>query len=171
ILSVLDPTKLHPLAQISDQLDYLNLDDDKLSELPGSQTAVPSRGWTDDLCYGTGTTYLSGLTLGGIWGIREGAKRPLAVSNPRLRLNSVLNAVTRRGTFLGNSAGVMALGYNAINSSIDGVRGKHDIWGGMAAGAVTGALYKSTAGVRPMLAAATIMTVAAGAWGYAKRSL
>jgi len=60
ILSVVDPAQLHPLAHISDQLDYLNLDDDKLNELPGAQTAVPSRGWGDDLCYGTGTTYLSG---------------------------------------------------------------------------------------------------------------
>lgn len=55
-----DPTKLHPMAGLSDQLDYLNLEDDKTNELPGSTTALPSRGWSDDLCYGTGTTYLSG---------------------------------------------------------------------------------------------------------------
>lgn len=57
-----DATRLHPLAGISDQgqLDYLLLDDDKLNALPGAQTALPSRGWTDDLCYGTGTTYLTG---------------------------------------------------------------------------------------------------------------
>ena len=29
------------------------------------------------------------------------------MSNTRLRINSVLNSVTRRGTFIGNSAGVM----------------------------------------------------------------
>ena len=39
---------------------------------------------------------------------------------------------------------VTALAYNAINSSIDGIRGKHDAYGSMAAGALTGALYKST---------------------------
>src|SRR5215470_13489254 len=60
ILAGIDPTKLHPLAEISGQLDYLNLDDAKLSELPGAATAIPSRGWADDLCYGTGTTYLAG---------------------------------------------------------------------------------------------------------------
>lgn len=37
-----------------------------------------------------------------------------------------------------------ALSYNAINSSIDGIRGKHDAFGSMAAGGLTGALYKST---------------------------
>ncbi|CAG7846902.1 Mitochondrial import inner membrane translocase subunit tim23 [Serendipita indica DSM 11827] len=144
-----DPSKLHPLAGIGDKLDYLLLDDDKLSTLPGGATALPSRGWSDDLCYGTGTTYLAGI--GGLWGLREGAARPLAVSNARLRLNSILNGVTRRGTFLGNSAGVLALIYNAVNSTIDSVRGKHDIWGGMAAGGICGALYKSTA-VQPSLA-------------------
>ena len=64
---------------------------------------------------------------------------------------------------MGNSAGVLgmlppqailfvlhsaptlaALGYNGINSTIDAVRGKHDAFGSMAAGAITGALFKST---------------------------
>jgi mitochondrial import inner membrane translocase subunit TIM23 len=39
---------------------------------------------------------------------------------------------------------VAALAYNAINSSIDGIRGKHDVFGSMAAGAFSGAIYKST---------------------------
>lgn len=60
LLGAYDPTRLHPLAQLGDQLDYLVLDDDKLSDLPGAGTAIPSRGWSDDLCYGTGTMYLSG---------------------------------------------------------------------------------------------------------------
>ncbi|KAH9975888.1 Tim17/Tim22/Tim23/Pmp24 family-domain-containing protein [Lactifluus volemus] len=163
-----DPSKLHPMAGLGDQLDYLVLDDDKTSDLPGSGTAIPSRGWSDDLCYGTGTMYLGGLALGGAWGFREGASRPLAVSNMRLRINSILNSVTRRGTFLGNSAGVLALGYNGINSTIDAVRGKHDVFGSMAAGALTGALFKSTAGVKPALATATVVSAFAGVWSWLK---
>ncbi|EJT96589.1 Tim17-domain-containing protein [Dacryopinax primogenitus] len=163
-----DAARLHPMAQLGDKLDYLLLEDDKVNQLPGSGTALPSRGWSDDLCYGTGTTYLSGLAIGGLWGFREGAIRPLAVSNTRLRINSILNSVTRRGTFIGNSAGVMALAYNAINSCIDGYRGKHDTWGSLAAGGLTGALYKSTAGVRPALAGAAVMTGVAGIWCYIK---
>ncbi len=50
-----------------------------------------------------------GLASGAVWGLREGARRPLAVSNSRLRINSILNSVTRRGTFIGNSAGVMGV--------------------------------------------------------------
>jgi len=171
LLGAYDPAKLHPLAEIGDKLDYLLLDDDKTSDLPGAGTAIPSRGWSDDLCYGTGTMYLSGLALGGVWGVREGARRPLAVSNSRLRINSILNSVTRRGTFIGNSAGVLALVYNGINSTIDSFRGKHDIAGSMTAGGLTGALYKSTAGVRPAIAAATFVSGLAGIWSYVKKSV
>ena len=60
LLGSFDPSKLHPLAGIEDKLDYLLLDDDKTSDLPGAEGAIPSRGWSDDLCYGTGTMYLSG---------------------------------------------------------------------------------------------------------------
>ena len=56
-----DPARLHPMAGLKDQLEYLQLDDDKLTDLPGASSALPSRGWSDDLCYGTGTTYLSGM--------------------------------------------------------------------------------------------------------------
>lgn len=63
LLGAYDPAKLHPMAGLEDKLDYLLLDDDKTSELPGSGTAIPSRGWSDDLCYGTGTMYLSGSYL------------------------------------------------------------------------------------------------------------
>jgi import inner membrane translocase subunit TIM23 len=48
------------MAGLSDTLDYLTLDDEKVNDLPGAGTAVPSRGFGDDLCYGTGTMYLSG---------------------------------------------------------------------------------------------------------------
>lgn len=59
-----DVSKLHPMAQLGDSIDYLTLEDDKKNALPGAETALPSRGWSDDLCYGTGTTYLSGTSLG-----------------------------------------------------------------------------------------------------------
>lgn len=56
----------------------------------------------------------------------------------------MLNGCTRRGSFLGNSLGVLAIFYNIANSSMDAFRGKHDALNSMAAGAISGALYKST---------------------------
>ena len=50
---------------------------------------------------------LTGLAFGGLWGVQEGMRRDLGTSSFKLRLNSVLNSVTRRGIFLGNSLGVL----------------------------------------------------------------
>jgi import inner membrane translocase subunit TIM23 len=107
-------------------MDFLQLDEDKLTDVQGAASVLPSRGWTDDLCVGTGTTYLSGtsysysihvqvsrlmiagLGIGGAWGFKEGFSRPLGNNTSfKLRLNSVLNGCTRRGTFVGNSLGVL----------------------------------------------------------------
>ena len=159
-----DPAKLHPLSGLNqDQLEYLTLEDGVLSDLSGSQSVLPSRGFTDDLCYGTGVTYLAGLSLGGAWGLQEGLRRS-AGQAPKLRLNSVLNAVTRRGPFLGNSAGTVAITYNLINSTIGHFRGKHDAANSVAAGALSGMVFKSTRGLRPMMISAGLVGSVAGVW-------
>lgn len=233
-MNSIDPAALHPLAGLIDNkdLDYLALDDDKLSGVEGGKTVLPSRGFGDELCYGTGSTYLFGqclrllgnvisglmvsfigLAAGGLWGLREGLRKdviprntatatPLAAGTTapaasavgaqatafantaaakaaptaaaaaatatpeaaaagtaaqaqarrisrRLRWNNVLNQVTRRGSFTGNSAGVLALIYNGFNSSLDAYRGGyHDIYGSMFAGACTGALWRCTGKLR-----------------------
>ncbi|PWN90253.1 putative MAS6-mitochondrial inner membrane import translocase subunit [Acaromyces ingoldii] len=169
-----DVARLHPMAGLGkDEIEYLDIVDAQPSTLEGGRTALPSRGWSDDLCYGTGTTYLSGLGVGGLLGAREGLFRPLGVQSPtfRLRLNAVLNQITRRGSFMGNSAGVLALIYNIFDASIDGMRGKHDIWGSIGAGGLSGALFKCTAGVRPMMISSSIMMGLAATWSTAKTAL
>lgn len=163
--SLPDASQLHPLAGLNQQtLDYLSLDESTLSDLPGSRSALPSRGWSDDLCYGTGVTYLTALTTGGAWGLVEGLNRAPPSAPPKLRLNSVLNSMTRRGPFLGNSAGVVAMVYNGVNSTIGYYRGKHDAANSIMAGALSGMLFKSTRGVRPMLISGGIVAGIAGGW-------
>ena len=160
-----DPSQLHPLAGLNPStLSYLALEESALSDLPGSQSALPSRGWSDDLCYGTGVTYLTALGIGGTWGMIEGLNRIPTSAPPKLRLNSVLNSVTRRGPFLGNSAGVIAMVYNGINSTIGHYRGRHDSANSIVAGALSGMLFKSTRGLRPMLISGGLVASAAGAW-------
>ncbi|KAH6624824.1 Tim17/Tim22/Tim23/Pmp24 family-domain-containing protein [Chaetomium sp. MPI-SDFR-AT-0129] len=169
--SFADPTQLHPLAGLNkDTLDYLSLEDSALSSLPGSQSALPSRGFTDDLCYGTGTTYLAGLTVGGAWGLQEGLRKS-AGESPKLQLNSVLNSVTRRGPFLGNSAGVVAICYNCFNSGIGYLRGKNDAANTILAGALSGMVFKSTRGLRPMVISGGIVASVAGAWAIVRRTV
>ncbi|KAF2489138.1 mitochondrial import inner membrane translocase subunit Tim23 [Lophium mytilinum] len=165
-----DPSLLHPLAGLNqDTLDYLTLEDSVLSDLPGARSALPSRGWSDDLCYGTGVTYLSALTIGGAWGLAEGLQKTSASASPRLRLNGVLNAVTRRGPFLGNSAGVVAMVYNGVNSTIGYYRGKHDATNSVLAGAVSGMVFKSTRGVKAMGISGGIVASVAGAWAVTRQ--
>ncbi|KAK6538810.1 Mitochondrial import inner membrane translocase subunit tim23 [Orbilia ellipsospora] len=166
-----DPSSLHPLAGLDDDgLEYLKLDDEALSDLPGAHSVLPSRGWSDDLCYGTGTTYLAALSVGGAWGFVEGVNRSPPGAPPKLKLNSILNGMTRRGPFLGNSAGVIALVYNGINSTIGHVRGKHDTANSIVAGALSGAIFKSTRGVRPMLIASGITGGVAGIWAVSRKA-
>ncbi|GAA5990048.1 hypothetical protein JCM10908_005796 [Rhodotorula pacifica] len=229
----LDAAALHPLAGVVDnkELDYLLLEDDKLSSVAGGKTVLPSRGWGDELCYGTGSTYLAGLGLGGAWGFVEGFRRPIAAPRQapsvapaaaaasaaapagaaptaqaigaqttafvkeagsaamaegaaaarpagqqrvsgRLRWNNVLNQVTRRGTSMGNSAGVLALIYNGINSTIDVYRGHvHDMYGSMTAAALTGLIWRSTAGVKSMVVTSSLLTVGAAGWSWFKMQL
>jgi import inner membrane translocase subunit TIM23 len=163
--SLPDPTALHPLAGLnSGGLDYLTLDDSTISDLPGGQSALPSRGWSDDLCYGAGTTYVAALGVGGVWGMAEGLRKLPPTAPPKLRLNSVLNSMTRRGPFLGNSAGVVAIVYNLVNSGIGHFRGKHDATNSILAGAISGAVFKSTRGLRPMMISSGVVASVAGTW-------
>lgn len=167
--SFADPTQLHPLAGLNKEtLEYISLEDTPLPDAAGA-SVLPSRGFTDDLCYGTGITYLTALTIGGAWGLKEGLQRS-AGQPPKLRLNSVLNAVTRRGPYLGNSAGVVAICYNLINAGIGYVRGKHDAANSILAGALSGMLFKSTRGLKPMMISGGIVATIAGAWAVTRRT-
>lgn len=59
-----------------------------------------------------------GLAVGGLWGLKEGWSRNLGpTASSKLRLNSILNACTRRGTLLGNSLGV--LGESPSSSTVE----------------------------------------------------
>ncbi|KAK5988921.1 Mitochondrial import inner membrane translocase subunit tim23 [Cladobotryum mycophilum] len=165
-----DPSQLHPLAGLNkDTLEYLSLEDSALSDLPGSQSVLPSRGFTDDLCYGTGITYLTALSIGGAWGFQEGLRKSPG-QPPKLRLNAVLNGMTRRGPFLGNSAGVVAITYNCINSLIGYLRGEHDAFNTVAAGGLSGMLFKSTRGLRPMMISGGLVASVAGVWAVVRRT-
>jgi import inner membrane translocase subunit TIM23 len=140
--------KIQPMA-LQGGIDFLQVDDPSQSASygGGGATLTPSRGWTDDLCYGTGTAYLTGLTLGGAYGLAEGLKKSSATStNMKVRLNTTLNTITRRGPGLGNSVGVIAMMYNGTTAMIDASRGTHDIFNSIAGGAISGAIFKSTAG-------------------------
>ncbi|CAO3662438.1 unnamed protein product [Umbelopsis ramanniana] len=161
-------SRLQPMAA-QGGIDFLQLEESTGgSGSAGGPALTPSRGWTDDLCYGTGTTYLAGLTLGGAVGLAEGVRKGAGSPNMKIRLNTTLNSITRRGPGLGNSVGVIAMIYNGTNAMIGAARGEHDIFNSITAGAISGAIFKSTAGVKPMGMAAGACAALAGVWSLGK---
>ncbi|RYP32262.1 hypothetical protein DL767_005313 [Monosporascus sp. MG133] len=152
-----DPSQLHPLAGLNkESLEYLTLEDSTLTDPPG-HSAIPSRGFSDDLCYGTGITYLTALSIGGIWGLQEGLRKSVG-QPPKLRLNSTLNSITRRGPFLGNSAGVVAITYNCFNSGIGYLRGTHDAANTIIAGILSGEVMACQGSLAKEISEALIQT-------------
>ena len=109
--------------------------------------------------------------MGGAWGLAEGLRKAAPTAPPKLKLNSVLNAMTRRGPFLGNNAAVIAMGYNAINSTIGTLRGKHDAANSVLAGMIAGVVWKSTRGPKAMVIAGGVAGAAAGAWAVGMKAL
>jgi import inner membrane translocase subunit TIM23 len=54
--------------------------------------------------------------------------------------------------------------YNGVNSTIGYYRGKHDFTNSVLAGALSGMIFKSTRGVKPMMISGGVVASAAGAW-------
>lgn len=139
---------------------YLNLDPSFLTQDGGAEfvfaeDSQKKRGWGERMFSSVGTSYMAGLAIGGVWGLAEGLRSPDGHTF-KLRLNSVLNGCTRRGPFLGNSLGVVALLYGCTNTAIEKVRGVEDEYNSMAAAVTTGVLFKSTAGPRAIAIAGGI---------------
>ncbi|KAI8086347.1 Tim17/Tim22/Tim23/Pmp24 family-domain-containing protein [Halteromyces radiatus] len=165
-----DSSKLQPMA-LQGGIDFLQIDNATDSTSYGGGALTPSRGWTDDLCYGTGTAYLAGLTLGGAFGLAEGLKKSSTTStNMKVRLNTTLNTITRRGPGLGNSVGVIAMMYNGTTAMIDASRGTHDIFNSIAGGAISGAIFKCTAGPRVMAMSSGACATVAGVWSLLSKA-
>jgi len=131
---------------------YLNLDPSFLTQDGGAEfvfaeDSTKKRGWGERMFSSVGTSYLAGLTFGGMWGLAEGIRNPDG-STLKLRVNSVLNGCTRRGPFLANSLGVVALMYGCTSTAIEKVRGVEDEYNSIAAAIASGVLFKSTGGPR-----------------------
>lgn len=165
----LDTSKLHPLAGLDSGVEYFSLEDNETIHYDG---LLPSRGWNDDLCYGTGVLYLSGLGVGGFSGLMEGLRTVQADAPAKIKVNHVLNTITKRGPFLGNSMGVLGIFYNFLNSKVlFDIRGKHDSANSIVAGALAGALFRAPRGLKPMLIASGITAGGAAVWCVAKQAI
>jgi mitochondrial import inner membrane translocase subunit TIM23 len=113
--------------------------------------------------YGTGISYLAGLTYGTVYGTWRGIVTA-KVPNATVRINNVTNMVARYSTWAGNSLGVLTMQWAIITSMLKGVRGKHDAFGYTASAFASGYLFKVTAGQRQALMSGGIAAGFVGAY-------
>lgn len=126
------------------KLEYLFEDEYK--------TAGPSLG--SRVCHGTGLSYLTGLGLGGLWGLVEGLGNKEAKTS-RLRLNAVLNQCTRRGPFLANNIGILALFYNFTHGlALKYLEREADIMSISSSAALSGFVFRFAKGPQSAIVAA-----------------
>ncbi|XP_069741829.1 mitochondrial import inner membrane translocase subunit Tim23-like isoform X2 [Narcine bancroftii] len=141
-----------PLTGMSPLSPYLNLDPRYLIQdtdefiLPTG--ANKTRGRFELAFFTIGGCCMTGAAIGAVNGLRLGLKetRDMAWSKPRNV--QILNMVTRQGALWANTLGSLALLYSTSGVVIEKVRGAEDDLNTVAAGSLTGLLYKSTAGFR-----------------------
>mmetsp|Transcript_10193 Transcript_10193/g.9130 ORF Transcript_10193/g.9130 Transcript_10193/m.9130 type:complete len:191 (+) Transcript_10193:19-591(+) len=115
------------------------------------QTSKRGRDIFGRLFFNTGSLYLTGFSAGCSYGLIEGWR---AAVNPnfRIRLNSILNAMSKRGSKLGNSLGVIAFIHTASVGVADAITLDNYVGNTVAtpvaAGFVTGFMYGIPRGSR-----------------------
>lgn len=110
-LPILSPGKFY-----GDQLGVLN---PNFLAGGGQQTSGPDyltskqRPPIERMVYNTGICYLGGILFGGMYGMVHGARNSPS-SRFRIRVNTVLNGITTKGSKLGNAVGVMGTSFNSF---------------------------------------------------------
>ncbi|KAI1894453.1 hypothetical protein AGOR_G00115970 [Albula goreensis] len=141
-----------PLTGMSPLSPYLNVDPRYLTQdsdefiLPTG--ANKTRGRFELAFFTIGGCCITGAAFGAFNGLRMGLAetRDMAWSKPRNV--QILNLVTRQGATWANTLGSVALLYSVFGVVIEKARGAEDDLNTVAAGTLTGMLYKSTGGLR-----------------------
>ncbi|KAG9267927.1 mitochondrial import inner membrane translocase subunit Tim23 [Astyanax mexicanus] len=141
-----------PLTGMSPLSPYLNVDPRYLVQdsdefiLPTG--ANKTRGRFELAFFTIGGSCITGAALGTLNGLRMGITetRDMAWSKPRNV--QILNMVTRQGASWANTLGSVALLYSVFGVAIEKARGAEDDLNTIAAGTLTGMMYKATSGLK-----------------------
>lgn len=143
-----------PLTGMSPLSPYLNVDPRYLVQdtdefiLPTG--ANKTRGRFELAFFTIGGCCMTGAAFGAVNGLRLGLKETQNMVWSKPKNVQILNMVTRQGAMWANTLGSLALLYSAFGVIIEKSRGAEDDLNTVAAGTMTGMLYKSTAGLRGM---------------------
>ncbi|XP_046888747.1 mitochondrial import inner membrane translocase subunit Tim23 [Hypomesus transpacificus] len=141
-----------PLTGMSPLSPYLNVDPRYLVQdtdefiLPTG--ASKTRGRFELAFFTIGGCCITGAAFGTVNGLRLGLKdtRDMGWSKPRNV--QILNMVTRQGASWANTLGSVALLYSVFGVAIEKARGAEDDINTVAAGTLTGMLFKATGGLK-----------------------
>ncbi|XP_076841813.1 mitochondrial import inner membrane translocase subunit Tim23 isoform X1 [Brachyhypopomus gauderio] len=141
-----------PLTGMSPLSPYLNVDPRYLTQdadefiLPTG--ANKTRGRFELAFFTIGACCMTGALFGAFNGLRMGLSETNNMAWSKPRNVQMLNLVTRQGATWANTLGSLALLYSVFGIVIEKARGAEDDLNTVAAGTMTGVLYKSPGGVR-----------------------
>ncbi|XP_008568211.1 PREDICTED: mitochondrial import inner membrane translocase subunit Tim23 isoform X2 [Galeopterus variegatus] len=170
-----------PLTGMNPLSPYLNVDPRYLVQdsdefiLPTG--ANKTRGRFELAFFTIGGCCMTGAAFGAMNGLRLGLKETQNMAWSKPRNVQILNMVTRQGALWANTLGSLALLYSAFGVIIEKTRGAEDDLNTVAAGTMTGMLYKCTGGLRGVarggLAGLTLTSLYAlyNNWEHMKGSL
>ncbi|XP_004874574.1 putative mitochondrial import inner membrane translocase subunit Tim23B isoform X3 [Heterocephalus glaber] len=139
--------------------------------------ANKTRGRFELAFFTIGGCCMTGAAFGAVNGLRLGLKETQNMAWSKPRNVQILNMVTRQGALWANTLGSLALLYSAFGVIIEKTRGAEDDLNTVAAGTMTGMLYKCTGGLRGVarggLAGLTLTSLYAlyNNWEHMKGSL
>ncbi|XP_076980740.1 mitochondrial import inner membrane translocase subunit Tim23 isoform X2 [Tamandua tetradactyla] len=139
--------------------------------------ANKTRGRFELAFFTIGGCCMTGAAFGAMNGLRLGLKETQTMAWSKPRNVQILNMVTRQGALWANTLGSLALLYSAFGVIIEKTRGAEDDLNTVAAGTMTGMLYKCTGGLRGIarggLAGLTLTSLYAlyNNWEHMKGSL
>uniref|UniRef100_A0A673WP60 Mitochondrial import inner membrane translocase subunit TIM23 n=2 Tax=Salmo TaxID=8028 RepID=A0A673WP60_SALTR len=141
-----------PLTGMSPLSPYLNVDPRYLVQdtdefiLPTG--ASKTRGRFELAFFTIGGCCITGAAFGTVNGLRMGLKDTREMGWTKPRNVQILNMVTRQGASWANTLGSVALLYSVFGVAIEKARGAEDDINTVAAGTLTGMLFKSTGGLK-----------------------
>jgi hypothetical protein len=149
--------QLHSIPSYEQEPDYLDYD-------------PKGRGTMTTMFANAGVAYLSGITMGGVYG----AYRGLQVSPSarfRVQLNSILNNTGRYGSRVSNTTGIFAVFYSlyesiADNYELDEILGVRKVWGTQIASMVSPTFASSAAAATYYAPSGLRVSGLAGAIGF-----
>jgi len=148
---------------------YLNIDPTYLqSEAPEFIfNQEQKRGLMEKSFTAIGSSVLIGGAVGGAYGLYDGVRRTaISEMKGRLRRTQILNHTLKGGGTVSNALGSLAVIYSSFYVLISQFREEDDELKSCLSGAATGALYKSSAGIRKCALGGAFGLGVAALWSF-----